>query len=117
MYAHLAPAKAERPEVHKFGKHGKWVNYGSYGWAKATIPESVHINQMEVCPWLICHTTPSPLESYVEFRRRRQLEKLELTRALLEQAGMEANDKAKCLPHLPLPWLDTSLTLLGTLSS
>ena len=27
----------------KLGKHGRWRDHGTYGWAKATIPESQHV--------------------------------------------------------------------------
>ena len=83
----------------KLGKHGKWKSCGEFGWCKATIPDEVHARQIQLCPWLMCNRPPDSAESHLQFRRRRDQEKLAAMQRLLEQAEMSAHDTADRAGH------------------
>ena len=77
----------------KLGKFGRWKCLGEVGWCKATVPDEDHIALIRAQPWLRCIKPPSSTETYDEFYKRRQIEKLELIRELLELAEMSSNDR------------------------
>ena len=79
-------------QVLKLGKHGRWKCLGEYGWCRVSESTQRHISTVATSPWLICINPPRSSESHSEFHRRRELEKLELCKQLLEQAHMAAED-------------------------
>ena len=76
----------------KIGKHGRWKSTGEYGWCKASIPETEHIDLVRVKPWLLCTKPPTIHESFTDFCSRREREKVTRIQVILEQAQMESED-------------------------
>ena len=56
------------------------------------MPDEDHIALIRAQPWLRCIKPPNATETYDGFYKRRQREKLDLIRELLELAEMSSND-------------------------
>ena len=90
--ANYAGLSGTKHDSIKLGKHGSWKSLGEFGWCKASVPDSEHVELVRSKPWMICTTPPKPSETYVQFHARRQREKVLRIHQMLEQAQMESED-------------------------
>ena len=104
-------ASTTSARAQRFGKHGRWKCVGKYGWCKASIGDELHIHQVQLAPWLICHRPPEPSESHAQFRARRSREKLAEIQRTLEGADMHSQDFDCAAPHKPRRAVSTSEVL------
>ena len=72
--ANYAGLSGTKQDSIKLGKHGSWKSLGEFGWCKASVPDSEHVELVRSKPWMICTTPPKPSETYVQFHARRQRE-------------------------------------------